>query len=224
MATILLVEDDLPLGNSLQRVLTMAGHQVVWLRSAGDARRFLEETAFGLLLLDIGLPDESGLSLLRWLRGLGRATPVMMITARDSISERVQGLDGGADDYLGKPFAMEELLSRVRALLRRHSGQANNTWQLGGLSIDTARRRVCLEGEVVALSSREYDILLALAAEPGRVMTRTQIERAHSVADVLDSNAIDVHVYKLRKKLGNGWISTVRGVGYALDLPVPVAP
>ncbi|TDP58903.1 response regulator transcription factor [Roseateles toxinivorans] len=219
MATVLLVEDDLPLGNSLQRVLAMAGHHVVWLRSAGDARRFLDEMDFALLLLDICLPDETGLSLLGWWRGLGRATPVMMITARDSISERVQGLDAGADDYLARPFAMEELLSRVRALLRRHSGQVSNTWQLGALSIDTARRRILLENEEVALSSREYDILLALAAEPGRVMTRPQIERTHSAADALDSNAIDVHVYKLRKKLGNGWIGTVRGVGYVLDLP-----
>ncbi len=220
MSSILLVEDDLPLGQSLQRVLTMAGHQVVWLRGAGDARRFLAEFPFELLLLDIGLPDESGLALLAWWRQQGRKTPVMMITARDSIEERVEGLDAGADDYLGKPFAMEELLSRVRALLRRHSGQASNVWQLGALSIDTARRRVLLADAEVALSAREYGILLALAAEPGRVLTREQIEHALGTADALDSNAIDVHVYKLRKKLGNDWIATVRGVGYVLEAPV----
>ena len=221
MASILLVEDDLPLGHSLQRVLTMAGHQVLWLRTAADARRFLAENDFALLLLDIGLPDECGLALLAWWRGQGRATPVMMITARDSVDERVEGLDSGADDYLGKPFAMEELLSRVRALLRRHSGQASNSWQLGGLVIDTARRRVLLSGAEVALSAREYGILLTLAAEPGRVLTREQIERGLSSGDTLDSNAIDVHVYKLRKKLGNDWIATVRGVGYALEQPAP---
>ncbi|PND36102.1 DNA-binding response regulator [Paucibacter aquatile] len=219
MANILLVEDDLPLGNSLQRVLTVAGHHVVWLRNGGDARRFLGDMEFSLLLLDIGLPDELGLDVLAWFRQLGRQTPVMLLTARDSVGERVLGLDAGADDYLGKPFAMEELLSRVRALLRRHSGQVSNTWQLGPLSIDTARRRVQLSGQEVALSAREYDILLALAAEPGRVLTRAQIEARHQLSDTLDSNATDVHVYKLRKKLGNEWIGTVRGVGYVLDLP-----
>ncbi|MCZ8072729.1 MAG: response regulator, partial [Paucibacter sp.] len=159
MANILLVEDDLPLGTSLQRVLTVAGHHVVWLRNGGDARRFLGDMEFSLLLLDIGLPDELGLDVLAWFRQLGRQTPVMLLTARDSVGERVQGLDAGADDYLGKPFAMEELLSRVRALLRRHSGQVSNTWQLGPLSIDTARRRVQLSGQEVALSAREYEIL-----------------------------------------------------------------
>lgn len=219
MVNILLVEDDLPLGNSLQRVLSMAGHAVLWLRNGREARRFLGEAEFALLLLDIGLPDESGLELLAWFRQLGRQTPVMLLTARDSVGERVLGLDSGADDYLGKPFAMEELLSRVRALLRRHSGQARNTWQLGPLSLDTARRRVLLSGQEVSLSAREYDILLALASEPGRVLTRAQIEARHQLADTLDSNATDVHVYKLRKKLGNGLIGTVRGVGYVLDLP-----
>lgn len=219
MPNILLVEDDIPLGTSLQRVLTMAGYQVVWLRNGSDARRFLIDADYALLLLDIGLPDELGLDLLAWFRKLGRSTPVMMITARDSVGERVLGLDAGADDYLGKPFAMEELLSRVRALLRRNSGQASNVWQLGLLSIDTHRRRVVLGGQEVKLSVREYEILLALAAEPGRVLTRAQIEANHSVADTLDSNATDVHVYKLRKKLGNAWIGTVRGVGYVLDLP-----
>ncbi|UDF35658.1 UNVERIFIED_ORG: response regulator transcription factor [Shinella sp. XGS7] len=222
MASILLLEDDLPLGQSLQRVLGMAGHKVLWLRTSADARRFLadESQDFALLLLDIMLPDGTGLELLAWWRQQGRKTPVMMITARDSVEERVEGLDCGADDYLGKPFAMEELLSRVRALLRRHSGQASNTWQLGALAIDTARRRVLLEGQEISLSAREYDILLSLAAEPGRVMTREQIERALSGSELLDSNAIDVHVYKLRKKLGNDWIATVRGVGYALEAPI----
>ncbi|MDN3546402.1 MAG: response regulator transcription factor [Roseateles asaccharophilus] len=222
MASILLLEDDLPLGQSLQRVLSMAGHKVLWLRTAADARRFLQEDGdFALLLLDITLPDGTGLDLLAWWRQQGRKTPVMMITARDSVEERVEGLDCGADDYLGKPFAMEEMLSRVRALLRRHCGQASNVWQLGPLSLDTARRRVQLDAQEVPLSVREYDILLSLAAEPGRVMTREQIERSLGGSDLLDSNAIDVHIYKLRKKLGNDWISTVRGVGYALEVPLP---
>jgi len=213
MASILLVEDDLPLGNSLQRVLTVAGHHVVWLRTYADARRFLQEQTFALVLLDIGLPDETGLSLLAWLRAQGQATPVMLLTARDSVGERVLGLDAGADDYLGKPFAIEELLSRVRALLRRHSGQTSSVWQIGPLSIHTARRRVQVHGQDVHLS--------ALAEDPGRVLTRAQIEASSSPADTLDSNATDVHVYKLRRKLGNHLISTVRGVGYVLEAPTP---
>lgn len=218
MASILLVEDDLPLGNSLQRVLTVAGHHVVWLRTSADARRFLQEQRFALLL-DIGLPGESGLELLAWWREQGQATPVMLLNARDSVGERVQGLDAGADDYLGKPFAIEELLSRVRALLRRHSGQTSSVWQIGPLSIHTARRRVQLHGQDVHLSAREYDILRALAEDPGRVLTRAQIEASSSPADTLDSNATDVHVYKLRRKLGNHLIGTVRGVGYVLEAP-----
>lgn len=223
MASILLVEDDLPLGNSLQRVLTVAGHHVVWLRTSADARRFLQEQPFALVLLDIGLPDETGLDLLAWMRAQGQATPVMLLTARDSVGERVLGLDAGADDYLGKPFAIEELLSRVRALLRRHSGQTSSVWQIGPLCIHTARRRVQVHGQDVHLSAREYDILRALAEDPGRVLTRAQIEASSSPADTLDSNATDVHVYKLRRKLGNHLISTVRGVGYVLEAPATTA-
>ena len=208
MSSILLVEDDLPLGTSVQRLLTMAGHQVVWLRTDGDARRFLRDQAFSLLLLDVGLPDGSGLALLEWFREQGHTAPVMLITARDSVGERVQGLDAGADDYLGKPFAVEELLSRTNVLLRRHSGQASNAWRVGPLTIHTARRRVELAGAQVHLSAREFDVLKALAEEPGRVLTRAQIEARVRCSDALDSNATDVHVYKLRRKLGNGLIGT----------------
>ncbi len=215
---ILLVEDDLPLGTSLQRVLIDAGHAVVWLRTAADATRFISKQLFELVLLDVMLPDDSGLSVLRWLRARGDATLVLMITARDSVSDRVEGLDSGADDYLPKPFAIEELLSRIRVLQRRQRQQLTAVWSLGDLQIDTARRRVLLNDVDVPLSPREYDLLLALAENPGKVMTRMQIEQASAVAQGTDSNTLDVHIYNLRKKLGSQLIGTVRGVGYVLEV------
>jgi DNA-binding response OmpR family regulator len=226
MSKLLLVEDDLPLGSSLQRVLTVAGHHVVWVRNAADAQRFLAQPDWAASLLDIGLPDRSGLSLLAWLRGLGQDLPVIILTARDSVDERVQGLDSGADDYLPKPFAMEELLSRLRALLRRSARQPSNVWQLGELALDTARRRALWAGAEVPLSTREYDILKVMATQPDKVLTRQQIERAIGTAALNDSNAIDVHMYKLRRKLPELALTTVRGVGYVLETgasPLPQA-
>ena len=216
--TILLVEDDLPLGTSLQRILADAGHGVVWLRTAADAMRFITQQSFELVLLDVVLPDESGLTVLRWLRARGDATPVLMITARDSVCDRVEGLDSGADDYLPKPFAIEELLSRIRVLQRRQRQQLTALWSFGNLQIDTARRKVRLSDVDVPLSLREYDLLLALAGNPGKVMTRAQIEQAAAIAQTADSNTVDVHIYNLRKKLGSQLIGTVRGVGYVLEV------
>ncbi|MFT0546288.1 response regulator transcription factor [Allopusillimonas ginsengisoli] len=217
----LLVEDDIPLGTSLQRVLAGAGYNVVWLRQARDAKKFLSDGPFDLILLDIMLPDESGLEVLRWLRGRGDATPVMMLTARDAVSDRVAGLDGGADDYLPKPFAIEELLSRIRVLLRRQRNQLTSSWRVGSLLIDTARRKVSVEDQEITLTAREYDILLALASEAGKVLTREQIERAASLLDGADSNTIDVHIYNLRNKIEGHLIGTVRGVGYVLENSTP---
>jgi DNA-binding response OmpR family regulator len=214
---ILLLEDDAPLGRSLLRVLAEQGHATVWLREIGEARRHLAVDSFDLLLLDIVLPDGSGLDLLRELRGRKLVAPIMMLTARDAVSDRVAGLDGGADDYLAKPFAMEELLSRVRALQRRSRDQVSAVWEIGDLSIDTARRRVALGGAEIALSAREYDILVSLAAEPGKVLTRRDIERASVLVDTTESNTLQVHIYNLRRKLGARRIGTVRGVGYVLE-------
>jgi DNA-binding response OmpR family regulator len=214
----LLVEDDSPLGSSLQQLLRGAGYPTIWVRTATDARRFLESEAFDLLLLDIVLPDDSGLEVLHWLRARGLQTPTMMLTARDSISDRVSGLDGGADDYLAKPFAVPELLSRVRALLRRQGNQRSAKWQIGDIEIDTARRKVSLGGDDVPLSQREFDLLCALAAEPGKVITRATLERTSPVSTEPESNALDVHIHNLRRKLGASYIETVRGVGYALGV------
>lgn len=215
---LLLVEDDVPLGGSLQQLLRGAGYPTVWVRTAVDAKRFLDSESFDLLLLDIVLPDESGLQVLQWLRARGLLTPTMMLTARDSVSDRVSGLDGGADDYLAKPFAVPELLSRVRALLRRQGSQRSALWQIGAIEIDTKRRKVSVEGDEVALSQREFDLLCVLATEPGKVITRLQLERTSPNGDELESNALDVHIHNLRKKLGSSCIETVRGVGYALGV------
>ena len=217
---ILLVEDDAPLGRSLLHLLTDQGHATMWLRELAPARQHLLADSFDLLLLDIVLPDGSGLDLLAELRARGVALPIMMLTARDAVTDRVAGLDGGADDYLAKPFSIDELLSRVRALQRRARssiGALSAVWSVGELSIDTARRRVCLQGAEVALSAREYDILAALATEPGKVMTRRDIERGSQLLDTTESNTLDVHIYNLRKKLGSQRIGTVRGVGYVLE-------
>jgi len=213
----LLVEDDLPLGTSLGRVLREQGLPNMWVRSCAEARSFLTHENFDIVLLDIVLPDGSGLDVLAWLRSRELGLPVMMLTARDAISDRVTGLDAGADDYLPKPFAMEELLSRIRVLLRRRGAQRSAVWTVGALSIDTARRSVSVDGQLIALSAREYGILVVLAADPCRVMTRMEIESALSLSDVAESNALDVHVYNLRRKIGAARITTVRGVGYALE-------
>lgn len=214
---ILLVEDDLPLGQSLLRVLSNQGYAVIWLRLASEAQQYIQVEKFDTILLDIVLPDGSGLEILKTIRSRGDPVPVMMLTTRDAILDRVGGLDAGADDYLPKPFAIEELLSRVRVLLRRSRNQLTSAWRVGELSIDTSRRRVLIADDDVVLSAREYDILVTLAADPGKVMTRSQIERALILADGDDSNTIDVHIYNLRKKLGASRITTVRGVGYALE-------
>lgn len=214
---VLLVEDDLSLGSSLARVLREEGLPVLWVRSCAEARQFLGSESFDLVLLDIVLPDGSGLDVLAGLRGGQVDVPVMMLTARDSVSDRVTGLDAGADDYLPKPFAMEELLSRIRVLLRRRGKQLSALWSVGTLSIDTARRKVAVGDQPVSLSSREYGILAVLAADPGRVMTRLEIESSLSLTDGAESNTLDVHIYNLRRKIGADRISTVRGVGYALE-------
>lgn len=214
---ILLLEDDLPLGTALHRALTADGHAVMWLRTASDAEAFLMAERFDLALLDIVLPDGSGLDVLARLRARGDATPVMMLTARDTVSDRVNGLDAGADDYLPKPFAIEELLSRMRALLRRRGTHLSAVWHAGRIAIDTSRRRVTVDGAEIALSVREYDILVALATDPGTVLTRTQIEHRVSFAEGTESNRIDVHIHNLRRKIGAHLVTTVRGIGYVLE-------
>ena len=217
---LLLVEDDLPLGTSLQKLLISEGYPTLWVRTAEDAKRFIESDNFDLILLDVVLPDESGLLVLQWLRTRNVLSPTMMLTARDSVSDRVVGLDSGADDYLAKPFAVPELLSRVRALLRREGSQRSSKWVVGNIVIDTSRRKVHIDNVEIVLSKREFDILCLMAQHPGKVMTRAQLERTSSFTEDAESNSLDVHIHKLRKKLGLTRIDTVRGVGYVLELTI----
>lgn len=214
---LLLVEDDQQLGDALRTILAAQAYAVTWVRSAENAQRFIASEDFDLLLFDIVLPKLSGLELLKWTRNRGCGSPILMLTARDSVIDRVLGLDGGADDYLPKPFAMEELMSRCRVLLRRNGQQRAAVWNIGRLSINTASRQVTMSELPVGLSPREFDLLLRLAMSPGQVMTRAQLGRGSNAEDMLESNAVDVHIYSLRKKLGGQVIGTVRGVGYILE-------
>ena len=218
---LLLVEDDRHFGRALHEVLLAQQYRNTWVRDALAARRFLDSETFDLALLDIVLPGESGLDLLKWMRASGKDLPVMMLTARDAVTDRVLGLDSGADDYLPKPFAMEEFLSRVRSLLRRRGDQRAATWLVGDLSIDTVHRRVSRNGISILLTPREFALLLALAARPGKVMTRAELARGSEAQSPEEGNAVDVQIHSLRKKLGPNSIGTLRGVGYFLEEATP---
>ena len=214
---ILLVEDDALLGDALQAGLREAGHAVDWLRDGAAAEAALAAEQFAAIVLDLGLPRLSGLDLLRRFRARGDRTPVIVLTARDAVDDRVRGLDLGADDYLVKPVALAELDARVRAVTRRAAGLARGVLDVGSLSIDPGARQVTYRGVPVDLQPREYALLHALALRAGQVLTRSQLEsQLYEWDDALESNAIEVHVHRLRRKLSPDLIRTVRGVGYML--------
>ena len=215
---VLLLEDDLQLGKALQSALSQDEFQPVWVRRVQEANNLLKEEAFVALLLDIGLPDGSGLEVLESLRKEGKHIPVIMLTARDALEDRIKGLDMGADDYLPKPFAVPELISRLRAVIRRSSGFADKAWRIGTLCIEPAKHKVSLGNVTLDLSVREYDLLMELARQAGRYVTRAKLEQAIFKNDTeIESNALEVHVHHLRKKLGADRIKTIRGVGYLLE-------
>ncbi len=214
---ILLVEDDAMIGEALRKALREDGFALDWVRSAEHADTALATARYELMLLDLGLPGRDGIALLRALRARGDALPIMIITARDAIADRVSGLDAGADDYMVKPFAVDELAARMRALLRRRTGRGDPVLRCGPIAVDPATREVTLDGVPVSLSAREYALLLALLDRPGAVLSRGQLEeRIYGWGEEVGSNAIEVHVHALRRKLGADRIRTVRGVGYAL--------
>jgi DNA-binding response OmpR family regulator len=214
---VLLVEDDRLLGDALQAGLREAGYAVEWLRDGIAAEVALAAEPFGAVVLDLGLPRLSGLELLRRIRGRGDRTPVVVLTARDAIDDRVRGLDLGADDYLVKPVALAELNARVRAVTRRAGGVASGLLEVGALVLDPAARTVRYRGAPVELQPREFALLHALALRAGHVLTRGQLEsQLYEWDEALDSNAIEVHVHRLRRKLATDLIRTVRGVGYLL--------
>jgi DNA-binding response OmpR family regulator len=218
MGRILLVEDDAPLGEGVKAGLEDAGHAVDWVRDGRHGREALATEQFTAVVLDLGLPRLDGLAVLKELRGRGDATPVLILTARDTIDDRVRGLDAGADDYLVKPFALEELKARMRSLTRRSSGRGSNRIAHRGVELDLESRRVTCHGEPVELAPRELAVLEALIAHPGRTFTRRQLEeRLYPWGREVESNAIEVHVHHLRAKLYPELIRTVRGVGYVID-------
>ncbi|WP_326538806.1 response regulator transcription factor [Pseudorhodoferax sp.] len=214
---ILLIEDDLDLGRALQSALRVEGLSSEWRRRAVDVPRTVD-AGVDCVLLDLALPDGSGLDLLlRWRRE-GVLVPVIIITARSAVADRLAGLDGGADDFVVKPFATEELISRIRAVLRRAARQASERWVLGPLVVEPRRRRVTREGVVVPLSPREFQILLELAREPGAVLAKGLLsQRLEPLGEPLDFSALEVHISNLRRKIGADAIQTVRGVGYLLS-------
>jgi two-component system response regulator QseB len=212
---LLLVEDDAMIGRSLQQGLQQDGYAVDWVRDGHSARLSLQDETHALVLLDLSLPRLSGRELLRELRQRRNPVPVLIITAHDSIADRVEGLDSGADDYLVKPFSFEELTARIRALLRRHSGVAEPVLRQGNLTLDPSTHEVRLDEALVHLSAREFALLEAMMRRPGMPLSRSQLENSIYGWDrEVDSNAVEVHIHALRRKLGAERIENVRGVGY----------
>jgi two-component system response regulator QseB len=222
---ILLAEDDPLLGDGIRAGLGLEGDTVDWVTDGVAADQALATDEFDLLVLDLGLPRRDGMEVLRGLRKRGDMTPVLILTARDKVADRVAGLDAGADDYLSKPFDLDELLARVRALTRRHTGRAQPLLEHGQLRLDPATHQVSLGGEPVELAPREYALLRLLLEQRGKVLSRTRlVEALYGWDGELESNAIEVHVHHLRRKLGNELIRTVRGIGYGIDRPAKDAP
>ncbi|MYN11703.1 response regulator [Pusillimonas sp. TS35] len=218
---VLVIEDDTTLGHALQEFLDEQGYAVDWLADGAQVVGAVAGQSYDLLLLDLNLPGVSGLDVLRKLRGSGEQVPVLILTARDGLEDRVAGLDAGADDYVTKPFELAELAARVRAFARRRVGQAQPRIEAGPLVFDSVGREVRVNGERLALSVRELSVLEMLMARAGRVVTKRQIVNSLSAWDAdFSENAVEVYVYRLRKRLeGTGAsIQTVRGFGYLLDV------
>ena len=217
---ILLVEDDRMIGESVRTSLRQDGYAVDWVRDGHSADAALVSEHFDLVLLDLGLPGLSGLDVLRALRGRKKSTPVIVITARDGIEDRIKGLDAGADDYVVKPFDIDELAARMRSALRRSAGHAEPEIEILGVRINPATRELTKEGRKIALSAREYAIVEALMLRPGAILSRAQLEeRMYGWGDEIESNAIEVYIHGVRRKLGTDFIQNVRGVGYFIPKP-----
>ncbi|HOY70867.1 MAG TPA: response regulator [Methylotenera sp.] len=215
---VLLVEDDALLGDGVKVGLKLAGFAVDWVRDGQAAKLALETEEYALLVLDLGLPKVSGLDLLKWLRNRAISLPVLILTARDTVTDRVTGLNAGADDYLIKPFDLDELVARLNALLRRSAGQVTQTIQHGEIMLTPSTHEVYKNGIKVVLSAREFALLHALLLHIGHVQSREQLEQyLYGWGDEVESNSVEVHIHHLRKKLGSELIRTLRGIGYVID-------
>lgn len=214
---ILLIEDDRMIGDSVLEGLRAEHYAVDWETTAQGAELALQTTPYDLVLLDLGLPDGDGLRLLRGLRDRRNRTPVLIATARDAVADRICGLDAGADDYVVKPYDMDELLARMRALLRRSAGRAEPVYEHAGVSIDPQSHSARVDGVPVALTAREWAVLEPLIARPGMIYSRAQLEeKLYSWQEEINSNAVEVYIHGLRRKLGHRFIQNVRGVGYVV--------
>jgi two-component system response regulator QseB len=212
---ILLIEDDAMIGKALQRGLSDAGFTVDWVTDGRAAELALGVGIYDLAVLDLGLPHKDGMEILAQLRSSGNAMPVLIASARDTVRDRIAGLEAGADDYVLKPFDLDELIARVRALLRRHAGSGSPVSRFGRLVLDPVRKSVTRDGVAVELSAREFAVLEALMQRPGAVLSRERLEDSvYGWGDEVGSNAIEVHLHHLRRKLGTATIKNVRGVGY----------
>lgn len=215
---VLLVEDDNLIGSGVEDGLAEAGMSVDWARDGRQAQLALDTTPYALVVLDLGLPRMSGTELLGWIRKRGDHTPVLVMTARDTVADRVSGLSAGADDYLGKPFDLTELIARCRALVRRAQGRGTETIEYGDLLVDPERLMVMRGNERIALTSRECALLVDLLANMGHPLSRARLQDSlYGWNEEIESNAIEVHVSNLRKKLGAKLIRTIRGVGYVME-------
>ena len=215
---ILLVEDDAMIGRAVRLALGDEGHAIDWVRDAPSANIALTEPIYDLVLLDLGLPSGDGLDILRSMRRRGELTPVLIVTARDSVTQRITGLDAGADDYILKPFDLDELLARIRAVQRRHAQQPNPSWSCGDLVLTPSSKTASLAGQPLALSAKEYALLEVLMQHQHQSMTKQQLQDALYEWDSdVDSNVVEVFLYRLRRKIGNERISNQRGLGYRLE-------
>lgn len=214
---ILLIEDDAILGAAVRDQIAADGHSVDWVVRLDAARAHLRSAAYDLVLLDLMLPDGHGVAFLRDVRGSGNATPVIILTALDRLSDRIEGLNAGADDYLVKPFDLAELSARVNAVARRYAGNPNPLTRIGDLTIDVATRSIDRAGARIDLTAREWALVEAFLQRPTQVLSKAQLEdRLYAFGEEVESNTIEVHVSRLRKKLGHDRIETVRGLGYRL--------
>jgi two-component system, OmpR family, response regulator len=214
---VLVVEDDPMIGRAVVAGLHEQGYAVDWVRDGAEAELALAHAVYDVALLDLGLPRKDGLEVLKGVRRAKNDLPVLIITARDAVADRIAGLDSGADDYLVKPFDLDELLARTRAVVRRHGGRGQSEISYGALTLDPARRRVLFQGAEVDLSPREFAVLEALLKEPGAVVSRERLEDAvYGWGEEVGSNSIEVHVHHLRRKLTPQLIRNVRGVGYRI--------